>query len=89
MFPDYSSEEFKEMALIKMALNVSRLSLLKGNLKLGWGSDGKEPVSKVRLQTWQGACVGGALEWEQVGNVKLAAEARALPSYPAGLVVPT
>lgn len=35
MFPDYSSEEFKEMALIKMALNVSRLSLLKGNLKLG------------------------------------------------------
>lgn len=55
MFPDYSLEEFKEMALIKIALNVDRWSFLRGNSKLGWGGDSKEqtqvqePVSKVRL----------------------------------------
>lgn len=42
MLPDYSSEEFKKMALIKTALNASRLSFLRGNLKLGCGSDGEE-----------------------------------------------
>lgn len=35
MLPDYSSEKFKEMALIEMALNVGRPSFLRGDLKLG------------------------------------------------------
>lgn len=39
MFQDYSSEEFREMALIMTALNVGRSSFLRGNLKLGCGSD--------------------------------------------------
>lgn len=42
MVPDYALEEFKEMALIEMALNVDRWSFLRGNLKLGWGNDSKE-----------------------------------------------
>lgn len=51
MFPDYSSEEFKEMALIEMALNVGG-SFLRGNLKLGWGSDSKEQM-EVQEAIWK------------------------------------
>ena len=42
MSPLYFSELFKEMAMIGMALNVGRSSPLRGKLKLGEGSNGKE-----------------------------------------------
>lgn len=55
MFPDYSSEEFKKMALIEMALNVGRSSFLREKWKRGCVNDSKEQMqvqeagSKVRL----------------------------------------
>lgn len=44
MFPDYALEEFKELALIEMALNVDWWSFLRRNLKVGGGSDSKEQM---------------------------------------------
>lgn len=88
MLPDYSSEKFKEMALIETALNVGRPSFLRGDLKLGWGSDSEEqtqvqePFSNVGLQTWWEASLMRAFEWEQVENARPAAEADELPRYP-------
>lgn len=42
MLLDYFLEKFKEMVLIETVLNVGRLSFLRGDLKLGWGSDSEE-----------------------------------------------
>jgi hypothetical protein len=51
MFSHYSSEEFKDKALIVMALNVSRSSFLRVNQKQGQDSDSKEQMWSRNLST--------------------------------------
>jgi hypothetical protein len=51
MFSHYSSEEFKDKALIVMALNMSRSSFLRVNQKQGQDSDSKEQMWSRNLST--------------------------------------
>jgi hypothetical protein len=51
MFSHYSSEEFKDKALIVMALNMSRSSFLRVNQKQGQDSDSKEQMWSRSLST--------------------------------------